>query len=91
MTDAGDQLGITVGPDGALWFAQAVANNIGRITLDGAVHPGRRSHRPRRPEYIAPGPANTLWFTEKDGNRIGRITGIVEIEPATAAAGGRYD
>ena len=36
VTDAGDQLGITVGPDGAFWFAQAVGNNIGRMTLDGS-------------------------------------------------------
>src|SRR5687768_6752281 len=75
-TDAGDQLGITVGPDGALWFAQAVANDIGRMTLDGEFSQVGGLTAGARPEYIAPGPANTLWFTEKDGNRIGRITGI---------------
>ena len=50
-TDAGDQLGITVGPDGALWFAQAVANDIGRMTLDGDFTAGRRPHR-RRPARV---------------------------------------
>jgi len=74
--DAGDQLGITVGPDGALWFAQAVANNIGRMTLGGQLTEIGGLTAAARPEYIAPGPNNTLWFTEKDGNRIGRITGI---------------
>lgn len=75
-TDAGDQLGITVGPDGALWFAQAVANDIGRVTLDGNFTQVGGLTAAARPEYITPGPANTLWFTEKDGNQIGRITGI---------------
>jgi len=75
-TNAGDQLGITVGPDGALWFAQAVANDIGRMTLDGQFSEVKGLTAGARPEYIAPGPENTLWFTEKDGNRIGRITGI---------------
>ena len=76
VTDAGDQLGITVGPDGALWFAQAFANSIGRMTLDGQFTVITGLTAPARPEYIAPGPDNTLWFTEKEGNRIGRITGI---------------
>ena len=76
VTDAGDQLGITVGPDGAFWFAQAVANSIGRMTTDGLFTEIGGLTAGARPEYIAPGPENTLWFTEKDGNRIGRITGI---------------
>jgi streptogramin lyase len=76
VTDAGDQLGITVGPDGALWFAQAVANDIGRMTLDGQFSEVKGLTAAARPEYIAAGPDNTLWFTEKDGNRIGRITGL---------------
>jgi streptogramin lyase len=80
VTDAGDQLGITVGPDGALWFPQAVANDIGRMTLDGFFSEVKAGISPAaRPEYIAPGPDSTLWFTEKDGNRIGRITDLLPI------------
>ena len=75
-TPVGDQRGITVGPDGALWFAQAFANSIGRMTLDGNFTVIGGLTAGARPEYIARGPDNTLWFTEKDGNRIGRITGI---------------
>jgi streptogramin lyase len=75
-TPVGDQRGITVGPDGALWFAQAFANSIGRMTLDGQFTEVKGLTAGARPEYIAAGPENTLWFTEKDGNRIGRITGI---------------
>ena len=80
-TPVGDQRGITVGPDGALWFAQAFSNSIGRMTLDGQFTEVKGLTAAARPEYIAPGPDNTLWFTEKDGNRIGRITGIVEQQP----------
>ena len=69
VTDAGDQLGITVGPDGALWFAQAVGSDIGRMTLDGQFSELKAGiTAAARPEYIAPGPENTMWFTEKDGN-----------------------
>ncbi len=75
---ATDPFGLTVGPDAAIWFAQAVGNSIGRSTKEippaitslGGLSPASR------PEYIAQGPQYTLWFTEKDGNRIGRITGI---------------
>jgi virginiamycin B lyase len=77
-TPVGDQRGITVGPDGALWFAQAFSNSIGRMTLEGQFTEITGLSAGARPEYIAPGPDNTLWFTEKDGNRIGRITGIVD-------------
>jgi len=76
-TDAGDQHGIAVGPDGALWFAQAIANDIGRMTLDGQFSEVKGLTAGSRPENISRGPDNTLWFTEQDGNRIGRITGIV--------------
>lgn len=88
VTDAGDQLGITVGPDGAFWFAQAVANNIGRMTTSGQFSVIGGLTAGARPEYIAAGPDDTLWFTEKDGNRIGRITGVVEPPPPLPSPGG---
>jgi streptogramin lyase len=75
-TPVGDQRGITVGPDGALWFAEAFSNDIGRMTLDGQFTTVTGLSPGARPEYIAPGPDNTLWFTEKDGHAIGRITGL---------------
>jgi virginiamycin B lyase len=78
VTDAGDQLGITAGPDGAFWFAQAVGNSIGRITTSGEFTEVQGLTAAARPEYIATGPDNTLWFTERDGNRIGRITGVID-------------
>jgi len=66
---------ITAGPDGALWFTETTANQIGRITTDGKV-----TH-----EYFIPtanagasdittGPDGNLWFTEKNASKIARMT-----------------
>jgi streptogramin lyase len=65
---------ITTGPDGALWFTEGGANNIGRMTTAGAVTEfpiptfgGARG--------ITMGPDGALWFVERGGNtQIGRIT-----------------
>ena len=67
--------GITLGPDGALWFTEYGGNRIGRITTTGKltqepVLPGAGSE----PENIVTGPDGALWFTEFGGGRIGRIT-----------------
>jgi len=68
--------GITVGPDGALWFTEANGHRIGRITTAGVVTneyplpPG-----PGPDAYgIAAGPDGALWFTKYAGSKIGRIT-----------------
>jgi streptogramin lyase len=36
-TPASAPLGITSGPDGALWFTEGLGNKIGRITIAGSV------------------------------------------------------
>ena len=63
---------ICAGPDGALWFTESFANNIGRISIDGAV-----SEYPTPvnsfPSGITPGPDGAVWFGQLAGN-IGRIT-----------------
>ena len=44
-------MGITVGPDGALWFTDPDGRSIGRITTSGMIHqiPDQlRQHRDRR-------------------------------------------
>lgn len=65
--------GITAGPDGAMWFAEAGDNEIGRITPDGTV-----TEFPvpagRQPYELTTGPDGALWFTEPFADRIGRIT-----------------
>ncbi len=69
-------VGITSGPDGALWFTESsyAGNNIGRITTSGRV-----TEFPLVPVNSGPpsggitaGPDGALWFTEYGA--IGRIT-----------------
>jgi virginiamycin B lyase len=76
-------VGITSGPDGALWFTENATNQIGRVTTTGVVSnefaiPTSGSD----PDGIVAGPDGTLWFTEFFGNKIGRITtaGVVTNE-----------
>jgi streptogramin lyase len=68
--------GITVGPDGALWFTDN-ADKIGRITTQGRVTefalPTFVSYPEKFPAQIIAGPDGALWFTET-GDQIGRIT-----------------
>lgn len=77
--------GITLGPDGALWFTEFYGNAIGRITTFGAVTeyfvPPRLSrdtgNAPEsQPHDIVIGPDGNLWFGDSDGNKIGRITPV---------------
>ncbi len=70
--------GITVGPDGALWFTNAGNNTIGRITTAGALT-SFAGAAINDPVGITAGPDGALWFTNLDdfGNfagSIGRIT-----------------
>jgi virginiamycin B lyase len=62
-------LGITTGPDGALWFGSS--SKIGRITLTGSVScfslaPGEGSVN-----YITSAADGTLWFTTGDHSNYG--------------------
>ncbi|MHB8691312.1 MAG: Vgb family protein [Solirubrobacteraceae bacterium] len=69
-----DPQGITSGPDGNVWFTEAGANEIVKITPAGQMThyqiPTAYSH----PLGIAAGPDGNLWFTEEDAGKIGRIT-----------------
>jgi virginiamycin B lyase len=77
--------GITVGPDGAIWFAEREASRIGRITTGGVLMeyplaPGRQ------PNAIVAGPDGALWFTEAD--RVGRITTAGAVSEFAVGASG---
>jgi streptogramin lyase len=88
-TGIGNPQGITVGPDGALWFTNG--DEIGRITTTGTVtdytHAGLVGL-----EQITAGPDGALWFTSQTGSEIGRITTAVTpaisgFTPSSGAAG----
>ena len=65
--------GMTVGPDGALWFTEFGADKIGRRATDGTIttYPVGASGQPAD---IVTGPDGNLWFTQDSGNAVGRIT-----------------
>ncbi len=65
--------GITAGPDGNLWFTEALRNKIGRVTPTGTFKRFSIPSNASSPLGITAGPDGNLWFTESDGE-IGRIT-----------------
>jgi virginiamycin B lyase len=71
-----DPFGVTLGPDGAVWFAEFQANAVGRVGTDGTTTEVSGMTAGAGPRYVATGPDNTIWFTEETGNRVGRVTGI---------------
>lgn len=77
---------ITGGPDGALWFVEAGANKIGRITTAGVL---TEFAVPSTPFGITAGPDGAIWFTEPTAAKIGRITvaGAVTEYPLAANSG----
>ena len=64
--DAG-LLEITSGPDGALWFTEQIASQIGRITTGGKLPYYKTPSAHAQPSGITTGPDKTLWFTEGIG------------------------
>ena len=85
-------LGITSGPDGALWFTEYSGNQIGRITTAGVITEYLVPTAYSDPYGITLGPDGALWFTEYSGNKIGRITTagvITEYLVPTAGSGPR--
>jgi streptogramin lyase len=70
----GNDTGITVGPDGNLWYADYGNGAVGKITTAGAATE-YSSGIPfnNKPVDIVAGPDGNLWFTEK-GNAVGMIT-----------------
>lgn len=68
--------GIVAGPDGALWFTESGADQIGRIAPDGTITEYPLPSRDRVhafPDDIIVGPDGALWFTETLSGAIGRI------------------
>jgi len=66
--------GIAVGPDGNLWFTEAIENKIGTITTYGTITEYIIPTSGSVPMGIVAGPDGNLWFTENQGNKIGSIT-----------------
>jgi virginiamycin B lyase len=76
-----DPFGITIGPDGAVWFAEFQADAVGRVDANGNTTHVTGMTAGAGPRYVTGGPGDTLWFTEDTGNRVGRVTGIELPQP----------
>jgi virginiamycin B lyase len=82
--------GITAGPDSNLWFTEAAANKIGRISISGSLTEFLIPTAGSAPAGIATGRDGNVWFTESAADKIGRITtfgAITEFTLPTPAAG----
>ncbi len=71
QTEDSRPLGITAGPDGAMWFCESKAKKIGRITTDGLINEYSANNTPYS---IVAGPDGAMWFTEPENGKIGKIT-----------------
>lgn len=65
--------GITVGPDGQIWFAEMAANKIGRVTLTGEFSEFEIPTPKAQAYGVVTGPDQNLWFTESGAGKIGRL------------------
>lgn len=66
-------VGITLGPDGAYWFAEFEVGKIGRITTNGAISEISVLTTNGQPYDITTGPDGAMWFTETATNKLGRV------------------
>lgn len=74
--------GLTLGPDGAIWFAMPDVSMIGQMSPSGdvalfAIPNPRKSYigsGAPSPRYVTVGPDGAIWFTDPGDNSIGRIT-----------------
>ncbi|HTX37548.1 MAG TPA: DUF4214 domain-containing protein [Bryobacteraceae bacterium] len=66
--------GLTVGPDGNLWFTETAAGNVGRVTPAGAFSEYGVPTASATPEEIIAGPDGDLWFAEFGAAKIGRVS-----------------
>lgn len=77
--------GITLGPDGNLWFTEASA--IGRITPAGQITEFPVPTPQSVPWGITKGPDGNLWFTESFGNNVGRMTPTGQVQEFSVGFG----
>jgi streptogramin lyase len=65
--------GMIVGSDGALWFTEYNANQIGRITTNGNITETPITTGNHISNAITSGPDGNIWFSEGPSNSIGEL------------------
>jgi streptogramin lyase len=66
-------LGIALGPDGNMWFAESVGNKIGRITPSGQITEFPLATAQSYPNYVLAGPRGRMYFGEPGTAQLGYI------------------
>ena len=82
-------IGITSGPDGALWFTEYAAGRIGRITTGGVFTEYKLPAPSSGPFGIVSGPDGALWFAMAAASKIGRIATNGDIKDFAVVTGTR--
>jgi streptogramin lyase len=76
--------GITVGPDGALWFTQSQGRKVGRITTDGQLTEFPVNGGLLGLDTIATGSDGNLWVTDFFRDRVFRVAPPGGVTPVQA-------
>ena len=68
--------GLALGPDGQIWYTDALFNGVGRADINAFVNQANyvNSDVVVAPMAIVAGPDGAMWFTQSLGNKIARIT-----------------
>ncbi len=66
--------GIAAGPDGALWFTEKNADQVGRITPGDLISEYTIPTAANAPEAIIQGPDGRMWFVESATDKVGFVT-----------------
>jgi len=81
---------LVLGPDGNMWFTEATADKIGRITPTGAITEFQLPTTHSFPAGIRAGSNGELWFAESLANKIGSISehGMIKEYPVGPGVAG---
>jgi virginiamycin B lyase len=72
-TSAGFPIDIAAGPDGAMWFAERSANQIGTVTTAWSFHEYPTTSAGDSPRGIVAGPDGNLWFASQSNDSIDKM------------------
>ena len=75
--------GLTVGPDGNIWFTEDVGK-LGSITPDGVIHEYNLPDGANSIAGLTLGPDHNLWFTEDQADKV--VRGVLGTGAAVAAS-----
>jgi len=68
--------GMTLGPDGAIWFAQGYPNSVARVSTKGVVSTVPLTTLNAGGDVVTVGPDHKLWVGEAYAGALGRLSAI---------------